>query len=261
MTITAVIQARMSSRRLPGKVLRPVVGKPLLALQLERVARAQKIDNLVVATSDRPDDDPVAALAASAGVGCYRGSLDDVLDRFYRAARDHAPDHVVRLTADCPLADPHVIDAVIDFCVSGDYDYASNALQPTFPDGLDVEVARFACLEKAWREAALPSEREHVMPYIHRRPERFRIGGYSGGTDLSHLRWTVDEPEDLALVTRIYEALYSDNPAFTTADVLRLIERQPDLAAMNAHHTRNAGRRSSVDKDAAFLMRQAGASQ
>jgi spore coat polysaccharide biosynthesis protein SpsF len=244
--ITAVLQARMSSRRLPGKVLRTVIGRPLLALQLERVARSARIDRLIVATSTRDDDDPVAALAQTIGIECFRGSLDDVLDRFYRAARPSDPDYVVRLTGDCPLADPAVIDAAIEFCVSGGYDYAGNALEPTFPDGLDVEVARFACVEQAWREARLPSEREHVLPYLYTRPGQFRIGSFRNGVDLSHLRWTVDEPEDLELVTLLFESLYPANPAFSTADILALIEARPELARINAHHTRNAGSLTSA---------------
>lgn len=248
--ILAILQARASSTRLPGKVLRPVLGRPLLALQLERVVRARRIDKLIAATSDRPDDDAIAALAQNEGVECFRGSLDDVLDRFYQAARPLNPDYVVRLTGDCPLADPLVIDAVIDFCVSSGFDYASNALQPTFPDGLDVEVVRFSCLEEAWREARLASEREHVMPFIHRRGDRFKIGIYKNETDLSHLRWTVDEPEDLEFVTRVYESLYRQHPDFSTEDVLRLLEERPDLAAINARHKRNEGSLASARKDA-----------
>ncbi len=259
--ITAILQARMSSSRLPGKVLRQVVGRPLLALQLERVARSKRIGRLIVATSDRDDDAPVAELVRSLGVECFRGSLTDVLDRFYQAARAPAPDHVVRLTGDCPLADPVVIDSVIEFGVRGGYDYASNALQPTFPDGLDVEVARFSAVEEAWRHATLPSEREHVMPYIHRRPDRFKIGGFRNDVDLSHLRWTVDEPEDFDFVTRIFEALYPANPAFTTADILALIERQPDLARINTHHIRNSGSLSSAKLDAAIGAPNPGVSQ
>lgn len=248
--ITAILQARMSSTRLPGKVLRTVLGRPLLALQLERVRRSLRIERLIVATSDRDEDAPVAGLAAAEGVDCFRGSLDDVLDRFYRAALPSKPQYVVRLTGDCPLADPAIIDSVIELCERGGYDYASNALRPTFPDGLDVEVVRFRCLEEAWREARLPSEREHVLPFVHRRPDRYKIGILQNDVDLSRLRWTVDEPEDLELVTRIYEALYAGNPAFSTADVLRLIEREPALAEINSRHVRNAGSLSSARKDA-----------
>jgi spore coat polysaccharide biosynthesis protein SpsF len=222
-------------------VLRAVVGRPLLALQLERVARSRRIDRMIVATSDREDDAPIAAVAEAEGFECFRGSLEDVLDRVYQAARRSSPDLVVRLTGDCPLADSDLIDQIIVFCRSGGFDYASNALTPTFPDGLDVEVVRFACLEEAWREAKLPFEREHVLPFIYTRPGRFRLGAFTGKIDRSHLRWTVDEPEDLELVTRIFEALYPQNPAFSTADILSLLDREPALAQLNAHHVRNAG--------------------
>lgn len=256
--IVAVLQARMSSSRLPGKVLRPVLGRALLSLQLERIGRSRRIDRLVVATSDRPEDDPIEGLARHDGVACFRGDLDDVLDRVYRAAAPSRPDYVVRLTGDCPLTDPEVVDRVIEFCTQGGYDFVSNALAPTYPDGLDVEIARFSCLEEAWREARLPSEREHVMPFIHRRPERFRIGVLKHPVNLSRLRWTVDEAEDLDLVQRIFEALYPQDPAFAMGDVLALIERDPALATLNAHHARNAGRASSERKDAAFLTRGEG---
>ncbi len=238
--ITAVLQARMSSRRLPGKVLRTVLGKPLLELQLERVARSRHIDGLIVATSEADDDAAIAILVERKGYKCFRGSLHDVLDRIYRAAQPSNPEYVVRLTGDCPLADASVIDEVIDFCRRGGYDYASNALKPTFPDGLDVEVVRFSSLEEAWQKASDPAEREHVMPYIYNRPDRFKLGNYTDMVDRSHLRWTIDEPEDLELVTRIFEALYPIDPAFSTAAILALLDREPELARLNAHHVRNA---------------------
>lgn len=247
----AILQARVSSTRLPGKVLLPLLGKPMLARQIERVRRARRIDRLVVATSDAADDDGIARLCAEEGVDCHRGSLDDVLDRFHGAALRFAPEHVVRLTGDCPLADPAVIDDVIGFYLGGGYDYATNAVQPTFPDGLDVEVFRFACLEQAWREATLPSQREHVTPFLHGQPQRFRVGHYRQATDLSRLRWTVDEPADFDFVQRVYEALYPANPAFGTADVLRLLARRPELAALNGQFLRNEGYLKSLAADAA----------
>jgi glutamate-1-semialdehyde 2,1-aminomutase len=248
----AVLQARFSSSRLPGKVLLPLQGRPMLARQLERLRRSRRVDALVVATSDRPDDDELAALCAEEGVACFRGSLDDVLDRFYRAADQYKPAAVVRLTGDCPLADPAVIDACIDFFRAGGYDYASNSVEPTFPDGLDVEVMRFDCLERAWREAAVPSEREHVTPFIHTRPDRFRIGSFRNKRDLSSMRWTVDEPDDLEFVRAVYAALYPENSAFATGDVLALLERRPELAAINDRHQRNEGYEKSKARDVAI---------
>jgi len=249
----AVLQARLSSSRLPGKVLLPVLGRPMLALQIERLRRSRRLDLLVVATSDEFADDPIADMCAKENVECFRGSLDDVLDRFYMAARQYNPKTVVRLTGDCPLADAAVIDACIDLFRAGDFDYASNALRPSFPDGLDVEVIRAECLEQAWREAALPSEREHVTPFIHGHPERYRIGHYRHSQDLSALRWTVDEPEDLDFVRAVYAELYPGNPEFSMQDVLALLQSHPRLAAMNSHHQRNEGLATSLRMDAEYL--------
>jgi spore coat polysaccharide biosynthesis protein SpsF len=250
--ILAVLQARVSSSRLPGKVLKPILGAPMLARQLERVKRARKIDELIVATSIEASDTEIAALCAATSTLCHRGSLDDVLDRFYTAAKPYQPNHVVRLTGDCPLADWTVIDCVIDFCVDGDFDYASNTLRPTWPDGLDVEVVRFGALEEAWREALLPSEREHVTPFVHRRPERFYLGSFEQETDMSALRWTVDEPEDFAFASKVYEALYPSNAAFTTQDIFALLHARADLRALNADIGRNEGLKKSLAADAAF---------
>lgn len=249
MTALAILQARTSSSRLPGKVLRPLAGQPMLVRQIERVQRSSFIDALVVATSDQPEDQAIEDLCNSIGVPCYRGSLDDVLDRFVRAARSFHPEWIVRLTGDCPLIDPTVIDAVIRLAQDGGYDYATNAVEPTHPDGLDVEVIRAACLETAWREAKLRSEREHVTPFIHQKPERFRIAHFKQDTDLSHLRWTVDEPADYALVSEVYNRLYQDNPNFGTNDVLALLEQEPRLATMNTTHIRNEGYAKSRAED------------
>jgi spore coat polysaccharide biosynthesis protein SpsF len=245
--ILGILQARTSSTRLPGKVLMPLAGAPMIARQIERLQRVRGMDRLVLATTDRPEDAAVADVAVAAGIDSYRGSLDDVLDRFYRAAEPFAPSHVVRLTGDCPVADWSVIDACIAFAVDGGYDYASNTLTPTWPDGLDVEVVTFDALRTAWQEATTTVEREHVMPFITRRPERFRLGSFQNDTDLSPLRWTVDEPADFEFVRRVYEALYPDNPAFTTDHVLALLAREPDLMSLNAGFERNEGLRRAEE--------------
>ena len=247
--IVAVLQARASSSRLPGKVLKPLLGRPMLARQLERVARSARIDKLLLATSDHASDQPVADLAREAGVAAFRGSLDDVLDRFYQAVLPHRPDHVVRLTGDCPLSDPSLIDDIVAAHLEGGYDYTSNALEPTYPDGLDVEVFRFKCLEEAWREAQLPSQREHVTPFINRQPSRYNIFHYKGEPDLSALRWTVDEPADFELVRTVYETLFPSNPRFPTRDILELLEKRPELKDMNTLHRRNEGYVKSVEAE------------
>ncbi|AJG20586.1 cytidylyltransferase domain-containing protein [Cupriavidus basilensis] len=249
MTVMALLQARSSSTRLPGKVLKPLLGEPMILRQIERLRRSRKIDRLMVVTSDNSSDDELAACCVEAGVEVFRGSLDDVLDRFYSAVKDIRPQHVVRLTADCPLADPEVIDAVIDFYRDGDFDYASNVLEPTYPDGLDAEVFRFGVLETIWQEASLASQREHVTSFIYQHPERFRLGCLKRESDLSALRWTVDEPSDLEFVTAVYGALYRDNPAFLMADVLRLLAQRPELIEINAGQLRNAGYVKSLVQD------------
>ena len=251
--ILAILQARMSSTRLPGKVLAPLHGKPMMLRQIERASRALSFDKLLVATSDQADDDPVAAACAEAGIACFRGSLHDVLDRFHQAAAPYAPSHIVRLTADCPLADWTVIDRAVEHAVSGGYAYVSNVFPPSWPHGLDLEVVTFEALETAWREAALPSEREHVLPFVHKRPERFPRGNIAFGEDLSHMRWTVDEPADLEFVRAVYDALYPGDPAFTTADVIAYLLDHPEVAAINAGPGRDEGYKKSLLADQAFL--------
>jgi spore coat polysaccharide biosynthesis protein SpsF len=245
----AVLQARTSSTRLPGKVLLRTCGKPLLQHQVERVRRCHSIDVLVVATSDHAADDPIAELCAQIGVPAYRGNLEDVLDRMVCAARPHAPHWFVRLTGDCPLADPAVIDEVVQACRQPGVDYASNALHPSFPDGLDVECMRFGVLEEAWREARKPSEREHVTPFIHTQPQRYTLREVRHTPDLSGLRWTVDDPADFVLVSQVYEHLYPRKPDFGMADVLQLLAERPELGAINGATQRNEGYLRSLQKD------------
>ncbi len=252
--ILAVLQARSSSSRLPGKVLKPILGKPMLERQIERILRASKIDKLVVATSDDSGDDVIAQMCQKIGVDCFRGSLDDVLDRFFQAARPHRPDHVVRLTGDCPLADPSVIDAAIQFAIEGKYDYASNTLQPTYPDGLDVEVCRFDKLEQVWRSATMKSQREHVTPYFYQNPHLFKLGSLTRQPDLSALRWTVDNADDFALITSVFESLYPGNPAFGTNEVLAYLNSRPELSKLNSSYARNEGYQKSLSEDAAVAI-------
>lgn len=237
--ILAILQARMGSTRLPSKVMKPILGQPMLSRQIERLKRSKRIDRLVVATSTDASDDALAAACPSWDVECVRGSVDDVLSRFIAALHKFPADTVVRLTGDCPLADPEVIDAVIDHYRAGDYDYVSNVNPDTFPDGLDCEVMRASALEQAQRNAVHPSSREHVTPYIRLNPDIFRIGNYAGKVDLSHLRWTVDEPSDFEFVREVYERLYPANPAFTTADILKLLDEKPELLQINAGLIRN----------------------
>lgn len=249
MNVLGVLQARVSSSRLPGKVLRPLLGQPMIARQIERLHRARTLDALVLATSTDPSDDALARWAEDAGVPVYRGSLDDVLDRFVSAARPYAPRHVARLTGDCPLADPAVIDAVVARHLQSGADYTSNTIEPTWPDGLDVEVMTMAALETAAREAAAQFQREHVTQFIVRQPGRFRLENVRGDNDLSALRWTVDEPADFELVEAIYAALYPSNPAFGTADILAFLQHNPQWMTHNTRHARNEGLARSIARE------------
>jgi spore coat polysaccharide biosynthesis protein SpsF len=222
--ILAVLQARMSSTRLPGKVLQPVLGQPMIARQLERLRRSRLIDELIVATSVDPSDDPLAQACGDLGVTVFRGDLQDVLSRFCGVleARPQAT-AMVRLTADCPLTDWTLIDALIERHLAQDADYTSNNLpERTWPHGLDAEIVRPAALLRAGREASDPYEREHVMPFLYRRPAEHRLVGLPRSPSLAHLRWTVDYPADLDFVRDVYARLYPANPAFLTDDIVAL---------------------------------------
>ena len=222
--IVGIIQARMSSSRLPGKVLADVAGAPMLARQVERLQRSRRMDALVLATSAGAEDDPVAALGERLGLAVVRGPLDDVLGRFALALERFAQAQVVvRLTADCPLADWRVADQVIDKLRDAGADYCSNvAPERTFPHGLDVEAMTADALRAAATEARDPYDREHVTPFLYRRPERFRIDGLTRSPSLAHLRWTVDYPADLDFVRHVYRALYAGDPDFTSEAVAAL---------------------------------------
>jgi len=235
--ILAVLQARMSSSRLPGKVLKPLAGQPMVLRQIERLARARRIDRLVVATSTEPSDDPLAQMLAAASVAVHRGPLDDVLARFVGALDAHTADHVVRLTADCPLADPEGVDAAIALHLQSGADYTSNTPE-TFahPKGLDVEVITAPGLRRAAALATTPEEHEHVTWGVWTRPDRFRLAWLkSGHADDGDIRWTVDTPGDYAFVAAVYDALYPANPAFTSADIRAFLATRPDLAQFGGH--------------------------
>lgn len=234
---TAIVQARMGSTRLPGKVLKPIGGRPMLSYQIERLAAAKLVDRIVVATTTEPADDSIVALCASEAVECTRGSEHDVLSRYAEAAAAVEARTVVRVTADCPLIDADLIDHVIrEFdTVPGRFDYVSNMLEPSWPLGMAVEVFTRAALVDADREALQPAEREHVTPFIYWRPQRYHLRSLVRTPDLSHHRWTVDTPEDFELVSRIVGALYPRAPRFDMQDVLTLLAEHPSWVQINAH--------------------------
>lgn len=240
--ILAIIQARMGSTRLPGKVLADICGKPMLGHVIDRVRKADSVDRIVVATSVDVADDAVADFCRQHGTECFRGSESDVLDRFYNAARQLKADVVVRVTGDCPFIDPEVVDKVISTFLSGNYDYVSNILRYTYPDGLDVEVFSSPALEAAWRSAVLPAEREHVTPYI-RTAGTYRLGNVENDTDLSssNLRWSVDDSQDLEFARAVFRRLNGNGCQFGLNDVLGLLQREPALQAINADKIRNSG--------------------
>ena len=228
----AILQARMSSTRLPGKVMKSVAGRPMLERQMERLRRCSTLDRLIVATSDDPSDDPLFQFLETIGVETFRGSLHDVLGRYVGAAQALDVDGpVVRLTADCPLADPEVVDACVRLQAELGVDYASNAQRRTSPRGLDVECFALDALLAAGREATDPYDREHVTPFLYRNPARFSQGDLTQDRDESALRWTVDTPEDFAFVERVYAALYPTKPDFSSGDIraLPFSHFEPDL--------------------------------
>ena len=250
--ILAILQARFSSSRLPGKVLQPILGKPMLLHQIERVRHSKMVDKLVVATSLDPSDDNIEKMCINNNIEVFRGSLDNVLDRFYQCSKHYNPSHIVRLTGDCPVADWQVIDETISSHLSTNSDYTSNILPPTYPDGLDVEVAKKSALKEAWECAVLPSELEHVMPYI-RNNSRFKKFNLENEEDLSEHRWTVDNSEDFEFIERIYKELYLKNNKFNAHDILKLLEKKPHIKDKNYHIMRNEGALKSYKEDKEFL--------
>lgn len=234
MEVVAIVQARMESTRLPGKVLADLAGRTMLARVVRRVRRAALVDRVAVATSDAPEDDVVAAECRRLAVPCFHGSENDVLDRYRRAAGAFSADVVVRVTADCPMIDPGVIDLAIAAFLRARPDYASNTLRRTWPRGLDTEVTTAAALDRAWREATEDYQRVHVMPYFYQNPDRFGLLSVTGPHDLGDWRWTVDTPEDLEFARAIFGRL-GPGDGFSWRDVRRLVTAEPSLADINRH--------------------------
>jgi spore coat polysaccharide biosynthesis protein SpsF len=234
MRIVAIVQARIGSTRLPGKALKDIHGKSMLARVVRRASRSALIDKLVVATTEKEADDAIVSECDLLGIPCFRGSEDDVLDRYYGAARAFSAESIVRITSDCPLIDPEIIDRVIQAFLDFGPDYASNTIRSTYPRGLDAEVFTFNALETSWREASQDFQHVHVTPYIYQHPEKFKIHSVTGDEDWSRYRWTVDTRDDLALARTIYERIDRDDH-FSWRDVLELFKREPELADINRH--------------------------
>lgn len=232
MKIVAIVQARMGSTRLPGKVLRDLAGETMLARVVRRLRRAHRIDEVLVATTDQSSDDAIVDECRKLSIPVSRGDQDDVLDRYFKAAELTCADVIVRITSDCPLIDPEITDTTIQAFLDKSPDYAANTIVRSYPRGLDTEVMSMNTLERAWQEARNPYEREHVTPYIIEHPTRFDLLSVTGDQNYSAHRWTVDTPEDLEFVRVVYHRLKSEG-VFSWRDVLNLLEREPELAELN----------------------------
>lgn len=249
--ITAIIQARMGSTRLPGKVIKDICGKPLLQHIIERVRYSKLINEVVVATTNNIEDDVVRQICRKLNIECFRGNDEDVLDRFYQCAKKYCAEIIVRITGDCPFADPDIIDMTVKSFIENNSDYVSTAYpEASFPDGLDIEVFSYNALEIAWREAKLLSEREHVTSYIWKNESgQFKIENIKNDIDLSDKRWTIDEGMDLNFVRKIYSELYKENSLFKFKDILDYLKRNPELEKINTGIQRNEGYMKSLERD------------
>lgn len=244
------MQARMDSTRLPNKVLVDIEGKPMLWHHVNRLKHSRYSPEIIIATTTLDDDKKIIDIAKDLNVKNYAGSVDDVLDRYYQAALKFNLKIIIRITADCPLIDPEVLDKVIEKFLSEDYDYVANARRnhQTYPDGLDVEVFSFEALKKAWEKADLASQREHVTNYITD-TDLFKLGDVENDKDLSNMRWTVDEKEDLQFVREVYKYLFHKKEIFLMNDIIKLLKEKPELMKINNQFERNEGYLKSVRED------------
>lgn len=247
MKVLAIVQARCSSSRLPGKVIKELAGKPMIIHELDRLSRSKMIDKIVLATSTEASDDPLAQVVADAGEAVYRGNLDDVLDRYYQCAKEHHPEHVVRITGDCPVIDWRLVDNVINTHIKHGNDYTN--LSEDYPDGLDTEVMKFSALEEAWNKANLLSEREHVTLYLRNHENDFKLETIPCKENLEFMRWTVDEPQDFVFMTQVFAELYNSNHDFSMDDILLLLREKPELMDINQGIQRNGGLAKSLAND------------
>jgi spore coat polysaccharide biosynthesis protein SpsF len=238
----------MTSTRLPGKVLMEVMGRPLLSYQIERLRFSKRINEIIIATTTNKEDDPVAELAYKEGLKVFRGSEDDVLDRYYQAAKEYRAKHIMRLTADCPLIDPVICDLVIDEYLKSGANYVHTG--PSFAEGVDSEIFSFKSLEEAWKKARLRSEREHCTLFFHNHPEKFKKITMCNDTDDSKYRITVDRPEDFLVVKAVFEGLYNTtNRYFGTGDIKRFLDSHPSIFQLNSSVVRNEGLIESLKED------------
>ena len=259
MSIYAIIQARMGSTRLPGKVLMNLSGKPVLEHVIDRLNQSKYINQIIVATSNDEKNKAIFDLCDFKNISCFMGSEDDVLDRFYQACmyfNVKSDDIIIRITSDCPVIDYEIVDKTIKLHMDDNNDYTSNTMPCTYPDGLDCEIFSFDVLTKAWKNANLSSEREHVTLYIRNHPEIFKLGGLTNDVDYSDLRWTLDEKEDFILINEFYKNLYESNEFFKMGDILKLLETKPELNEINSFIVRNEGLEKSLKNDQVLESRK-----
>lgn len=238
-SVVCIMQARTGSTRLPEKVLKKIKNKTILEHDIDRVLKAKSVDELVIATTEKEEDNVIVDIAKNCSVGHYRGSEDNVLSRYYFAAKKYNAEIVIRITSDCPLIDPQIIDDMVNEFLklrkNENLDYLSNKVKMTFPRGLDVEVFTFDALEKTFLEATQKFEKEHVTPYIYLNPNKFKIKNYENDTNYSMFRWTLDTEEDFLLIKTIYDHLYNENKMFLFKDVLKYVQENPKISKLNDH--------------------------
>ncbi len=240
MKVIAIVQARTGSTRYPQKVFASLADQPLIWHVFDRLSFSKKIDEVLLATTTNKNDDSLEAWATGNNIKVYRGSENNVLERYYEAAKKHHADIIVRITADDPFKDPTIIDAVIDLILNEQLDFAYNNNPPSFPEGLDTEVFTFQVLELAHQNARDDFEREHVTQYFYRNPGLFKHKNFACKENISHLRWTLDTPTDYAMAQEVYEHLYKEGSIFLMNDILQLLKEYPSIASMNMDVKRSA---------------------
>jgi spore coat polysaccharide biosynthesis protein SpsF len=247
--ILIICQARFNSVRLPGKVLLKILNKTLLWYLIERLKLVKTPNKIIIATASSKSNQPIINFAKENGIDYFVGSEDDVLDRYYKTAKYFEGEIIVRITGDCPLMDPSIIDRGLEIYLNGDYDYVSNVDPPTFPDGFDVEIFSFEALEKAWKESKMKSQREHVTPYIRENKEKFTQKNFKNNKNLENIRLTVDTKEDFILISKVIENFHNSWNYFNLEDVIMFLKKNPDLLRINAQYERNEGYLKSLRED------------
>ena len=254
--IAVIIQARMNSNRLPGKVMMKIKNKPLLHYVLSQIRHSNLLEKTIVATTDLAEDDIIEEFVLKEKIDCYRGSSKDVLDRYYQCAKEFKIETIVRISADCPLIDPNIIDVVIRKFLDGKYDYVTNSLTRTFPHGMDVEIFSFKTLENAWNNAKLPSEREHVTPYIYNQFKEFKKFNVTNSENFSNLRIVVDRKNDFQLIKQIFSKI--EKQPILLKDILELFKKEPDIFSINKEYQTDEGYLKSLKEDKEFLKNKIG---